>query len=145
MTKVPEYLKRGSAAGRSQKLSDTAFWLPDLPDEYITLLDKLDHTRDPRLLLPYLKVPEAVRPHFADLFERLAFKSRSRKLPSYQRTDKQKRLLMAVEAVRRERRRGVFRADAIAKAQRNYGVAADTIGAALSGKHYSFRKATARA
>jgi hypothetical protein len=68
MTKVPDYLLGHGGAGKSRKLRDTAFWLEDMSSEYITLLERLDSTRDPRLLLPYLKVPAAVRHHFADLF-----------------------------------------------------------------------------
>jgi hypothetical protein len=157
MTAVPEYLrvKKGdSPHGRSQKLSDTAFWLEDLPDGYIDLLAKIDSTKDPMPLLPLLNVPKAALPHFKDLFKRLEFRLRKRRgaptTPSYQRTDYLIRLWVAHRQVV-NRRRGVSRADAIKEAvalanlrrtaTRQRRVTADAIKYVLRGKHVSYRNA----
>src|SRR5262245_15095792 len=67
-----------------------------LPPEYLDLLDQIDRTKEPRLLLPLLNIPPEVRPHFEDLFTRLEFKSRSRKTPSYRPSDAQQKLLCAL-------------------------------------------------
>ena len=108
-----ELLEKYGDIGGSKELSDNAFWLPDVPDEYIDLLDALDRTKDPTLLLPYLKVPEAARPHFEDLFARLEFKTRKGRRAdakkSYKPSDELIRLKMARDQVRAARRRGMPR------------------------------------
>lgn len=120
MTKVPAYLLKHGGAGKSQKLADNAFWLEDMSSEYITLLERLDATRDPRLLLPYLKVPAKVRPHLVDLFERLEFKTRKGRRAdakkSYRPSDELIRLKLARDAVRAAKRRGMSHEAAITEA-----------------------------
>jgi hypothetical protein len=71
------------------KLSEVGFWA-DCEPEYIEVLAKIDATNDPRLLLPYLNVPDGAKRHFADLFERKQFTARKgqkgrvvRRDPSY--------------------------------------------------------------
>jgi hypothetical protein len=145
MTKAPNYLLKHGGAGLSKKLADTAFWLPDVPDEYIELLDAIDRTKDPRLLLPYLKVPAAVRPHLKDLFDRLEFKTRKGRRAdakkSYRPSDDLIRLKMARDQVRSRRNRGMPREEAISKAIQQWRVDRDVLESALANKHTALRKA----
>ncbi len=105
-----------------------------LPPEYLHLLYRIDHTKEPRLLLPLLNVPPEVRPHFVDLFERLEFKRRIKKTPSYMLTEHQQRLLAAKSAVKDLG----WRTD---KAARFYGVERTSLETALRpGAHSSLRR-----
>jgi hypothetical protein len=130
-----DYLSKHGGLGKSKKLSDTAFWLElwGTADRYINLLDNLDQTKDPMLLLPYLNVPEEMRPHFEDLFTRLKFKSVNKRTPSYQLTDKLQRVWIAVDQVRSSWRRGVPRDDAITKAAHDYRLDRTALVSALEG------------
>jgi hypothetical protein len=131
----------------SKKLSDTAFWLPNIYgalDQYIELLDRLDQTKDPSHLLPYLDIPEEMRPHFEDLFQRHKLKSISRKPPSYQLSDYLQRLWIAVDHVKSAVRRHEPRDDAIAKAAKDYRVDHRALTSALLGKHRPLRVAQRR-
>lgn len=138
MTKVPAYIKTGDL-GRSEKLADRAFWLPDIPDEYIELLDKLESTKDPRLLLPYLKLPKAVLPHIIDLFDRHKLKSVSRRTPSHYVSDEIIRLWVAVNQVK-QRQRGISKKDATRRAAAQFRLSPAALRLALNGRHTSFRK-----
>jgi hypothetical protein len=111
-----------------------------LPPEFLDLLDQIDRTKEPRLLLPLIlpNVPPEVRPHFVDLFERLEFKSRSRKTPSYRPSDAQQKLLGARYDVK-NRGRGVTRAQAIADAARSWGISESALNLAVKGQHTSLR------
>jgi hypothetical protein len=115
---VPQHLKGKGGQDISRKLSDNAFWL-GLPDDLIELLAALDRTKDPKLLLPYLKVPKSALPHFADLFDRHRLKSRSRRTPSYLPTENIVRLMLARDHVK-GRARGISREAAIESAARRY-------------------------
>jgi hypothetical protein len=140
MSDVPKYLSDQGGVGLSNELSDNAFWLNlDFPTGWIDLLDKLDRTKDPRLLLPYLNVPEVVRPHLADLFDRHTLKSRTRRTPSYQRTPAQLRLGLAVDHVK-NRKRGESQKAAIDDAVREWGVSHSALTKALKGRHAAFRR-----
>jgi hypothetical protein len=109
------------------------------------LLEKLDNTRDPRLLLPYLKVPEAVRPHLEDLFERLEFKTRKGRRAdakkSYRPSDDLIRLKMARDAFRAARRRGRPREEAITEVIQQWQVKREGLEAAIRNKHTRLRRA----
>jgi hypothetical protein len=154
MTKAPAYLlKHGGGRGKSTKPSDnTYFWIPERQSsskyepelaDYINLLEVIDSTKDPRLLLHLLKVPDPVRRHFEDLFERLEFKTRekrrSRAQKSYKPTDYQIRLMLAVSQVV-NRARGVVRATAITEAAAQYELEADKLTLAVAGHHASTRR-----
>jgi len=104
----------------------------------LDLLDQIDETKEPRLLLPLLNLPPEVRPHFVDLFERLEFKSRSRKTPSYRPSDAQQKLLGALYDVK-NRGRGVTRAQAIADAAGIWGISESALKLAVKGQHTSLR------
>ena len=60
---------------------------PDGKHSWFQLLEKLDRTKDPALLLPLLNVPDHVRPHFEDMLARryrLHYRPHQGKtLPSY--------------------------------------------------------------
>lgn len=145
MTKAPAYLLGRDGLGKSKKLADNAFWLPEVPEKYIELLDAIDRTKDPRLLLPYLKVPEAVRPHLKDLFDRLEFKTRKRRRAdarkSYRPSDDMIRLKLARDQVRAWKRRGMSHEEAITKAIQQWLVGHDALEAAVRNEHTSLRDA----
>jgi hypothetical protein len=152
---VPSYLKGHGGAGKSKRPTDnTYFWVPDCKSEtsnkyepelaeYINLLDKIDSTKDPRLLLPLLKVPAAVLRHFEDLFERLEFKTRKKRRAdaqkSYKPTPYQIRLMLAVSQVV-NRGRSVARAAAITEAAAEYKLEVDKLTLALDGHHASTQR-----
>jgi hypothetical protein len=112
------------------------------PSESMKLLDllyRIDETKDPGLLLPYILpcFQHEVRPHIKDLFERHVFKSRSRRTPSYRLTEQQQKLLVAVSAVR-------YRGVTFAKAAQLYGIEPDTLRLALKDQHSSLRRGRRR-
>jgi hypothetical protein len=140
-------LSKHGGLGKSRKLSDTAFWLTDemATNEYFNLLDNLDQTKDPSLLLPYLNIPNEMRPHFEELFTRLKFKSVNRKPSSYQLTGKLQRVWLALDQVRSAMLRGVSRDDAIAKAAKGFRIDRTALVSALEGRHRSLWAAQRRA
>jgi hypothetical protein len=140
---VPDYLLEKGGVGLSHRLSDTAYWLEDIPDFYIELLDKLDRTKDPKLLLPLLRVPKAVLPHFADLFDRHTLKRHSRRTPSYQRTDLQVCLMLALGQIK-QRPKAVTLMEAIEKAAQDFQVSRAALANAYYGKHTSLRRVKRR-
>jgi hypothetical protein len=150
---LPAYIKRGDARGMSKKLSDRAFWLadeydlPTLPDPLIDLLAEIDKTKDPMPLLGLLEslgLPKAALPHFRDLFDRWKFAPRnrhSRRPPSYQLTDNQIQLRMAVEQVRSAVKRGASLEDAKTEAEQFWRLDSTALTAALANDHRSLRDA----
>jgi hypothetical protein len=117
------------------------FWLDDeVADEYVELLEQLDATKDPKLLLPYLKVPDAVRPFFEDLVDRHKLRSVSRKMPSYKRSDEMIQLWLAGYYVI-NRPRDTPRAVAIAEAVQRFNVTTHNLELALDGQHASLNRA----
>ena len=148
MTKAPAYLLKHGGAGKSTRPADnTYFWIlerqstskyePELAD-YINLLEVIDSTKDPRLLLHLLKVPDPVLRHFEDLFKRLEFKTRKGRRADAQRSYKptayQIRLMEAVGKVI-NRARGVARAAAINNAAEQYDLKVEALTRAVAGHH----------
>ena len=127
----------GSGWDKCKKLAEN--W-PTLLD----LLDQIDNTKNPRLLLPLLNIPPEVRPHFEDLFDRLVFvqrkvrKRRNRRTPSYRPNDHQQKLLGALWGVR-NRRPGVTKDQAIAEQVQFWGITESALTKAVEGKHTSLR------
>ena len=130
-------------SGKSRRLSDNAYWLKDIPAFHVDLLDELDRTKDPKLLLQVLDVPKAVLPHFADLLDRHRLQVSSRRMPSYQRTEKQIDLMMAVWNVKK-RSPGESRDEAIDVEAWAWDVTPEALRKALEGKHGSLSRAERR-
>jgi hypothetical protein len=83
---------------------------------WLELLEKLDQTKDPSLLLPLLDVPDHVRPHFEEMLgKRLKLRCRTghgRSVPSYHAyTEALAGVELAVEFMRRLRAAGVAKED----------------------------------
>jgi hypothetical protein len=112
----------------------------------LDLLDQLDNTREPRLLLPLLNIPPEARPHFEDLFDRLVFKLRnkeSRRTPSYRPSKQQQKLSGALWEVD-NRPRTVTKDKAIEAAARSWGINKTALALAAKGQHTSFRRRRGR-
>ena len=112
--------------------------------ELLDLLDQIDETKEPRLLLPLLNLPPEVRPHFEDLFDRLVLvervvhKRRGRRTPSYRPNDHQSKLLGALWGVK-NRSPGVTKAQAIAEQAQFWGLTENALKRAVEGRHTSLR------
>jgi hypothetical protein len=137
---VPEYLLKDAGVGISHQLSDNAFWL-DLPDDIITLLDKLDRDGDPSVLLPYLKVPPAARPYFADLFERMRLRRVRRGRPKFRKSESAINMRLAVRMYRQYVKEGMSRDEAEARAAEENGVKLETLHNTIIGKNRTLREA----
>jgi hypothetical protein len=137
---IERMLQEGAGRG-FWPLSHSEFEWSDLPYEYLNLLFQIDRTKEPQLLLPWIlpHVPPEVRPHFIDLFERLEFKTRSKKTPSYRRTEQQQKLLAALDDVK-NRPREVKQTDAIEEAARRRGIDKTALTLAVQGQHSSLRR-----
>jgi hypothetical protein len=160
LDEIERLAQESPGLGLSHRLSDRAFWrnwtkLDPLYDTWIDLkykslplidlLDEIDRTLDPKLLLPLLNVPPEALPHFEDLFERLNLK-RSRKnnrTPSYQRTEQQIKLEHAKWRVMM-RPRGKTQAQAIAEVAQSEGIDKKTLERVIQGQHSSLRRQARR-
>jgi hypothetical protein len=106
----------------------------------LDLLDQIDRTKEPRLLLSLLNLPPVALPHFEDLFERLVFKSRSRRTPSYRLSDAQQKLMWAIWEVR-NLHPGVTQAEAITEVAKYWGINCSALEKAVTGHHTSLGRA----
>jgi acyl-CoA synthetase (NDP forming) len=102
-------------------------------------LDLLDKTLEPRLLLPLLSIPPEARPYFVELFERLEFRRRSKRTPSYRPSEHQ-RTLMAARYTVENRPRTETQAKAIVDAAQYWGLSKTALEKAVKGRHTSLRR-----
>jgi hypothetical protein len=141
-----DYAQQFSGDALDVRLSDySAGWekcaaLRDAAPALLDLLDEIERTKEPRLLLSLLNIPPEARPHFEDLFERLVFKSRSRRTPSYCLSDAQQKLFEAIWNVK-NRPRGVTQATAITEWAKSWGIDREALEKAVKGQHTSLRHA----
>lgn len=156
LDEIERLAQENAGLGLSHRLSDRAFWRPNKIDPLfdtwvdrslplIDLLDEIDRTLEPKLLLPLLNVPPEALPHFEDLFERLTFKPtrKNRRPPSYQRTEQQLKLEGAKFHVAM-RPRGKTQAQAIAEEAKSEGIDEKTLERVVQGQHSSLRRQARR-
>lgn len=135
---IPEHVFKTLEKARS--LSTHTVWFADeIASEFIWLLVNLDRTKDPKLLLPYLNVPKAVMPHLEDLFDRHRLQSKARRIPSYQRTDHQIRLMAALAYIK-QRSKEMSEDDAVEEAASIYRLNDTALHEAVRGGHRSLRQ-----
>jgi hypothetical protein len=126
-------------------LIDWSGYSPFENEGYYTVLEHIDATKDPTPLLQLLNVPDSMRRHFKDLFERLVFRVRAgkgRAIPSYTLSAKQRRIAFAMERFRTLRlRKKLARKEAIARAAGEFNIDPKTLDNSLKKGHGSLRRA----
>jgi hypothetical protein len=138
--------------GISARLVDRAFWLGNDTslDCWVTAFDDVDKRGDKGRLLDLLKsehdLPREARFYLADLLARHELKKKrgGQSVPAYDRSDTEQRLILAIEDVRRLRKRRVSVGEALDRVSRSHGIPLEVLAAAHRGSRGSTRRMARR-
>jgi len=131
-------------------LADTAFWLdqsdPSWP--WYLALEDIDKRGDKTALLKLLRsgeMPATIGHHLADLLERYQLRRRPgrQRTPSYDRSDSEAVLLIAIDEVRARVKKGMKVSDAITEVAKGYTwcrLSEDTLALAYAGQLGNMRR-----
>jgi hypothetical protein len=134
--------------GVSPRLVDRAFWLGDDTslDCWVTALDAVDKRGDKEPLLKLLRsehdLPREARVYLADLLARHQLKKKrgGQSVPAYDRTDADQRLLLAIEDVRRLRKKRVSVKEALDRVSESHGISPEVLATEYRGSRGSTRR-----